>query len=583
MALPSRPQESTNRILGPTLSVGGFPVSKTLPGPLATLDGLRFRFGSGVAKRKLRLLDKLAHTDLEDADSVRRLHDLLRFIRAYPDNRAVLDRVETILETFPERDDFRHAREELINSGIAGTEVHFRFYWFTLCWLAERCGGRLRIDWTAFRGKSRALLDSRLTLLMPFNETLAIEEASLSTREWIEQLKGDRETDAEFVVGRFHALKADSLPREVLFEEIDIPFRLLPGPTTPSTTLECHRSAPVYFQTRPPHSGRDTFRREIAREPKVRSVPRREARTLIAMARTLMVVRERDLDAFVHADENDVRMFTYPEGIQFACMGTIPQRRQMLDAAYGFLILRNGITIGYLLAAGLFHSAEVAYNLSPEFRGAEAAHLYGRSIGVVRHLFKADAFVVDPYQMGHENPEGLRSGAWWFYYKLGFRPRDPVIARAAAAEARKVKETPGYRTGMTRLNRLASVNMYLDLKEPRDTVMGEFRRDTVGLRLSSAMAGRFGSKREEGLEACAREAAHLLGVSLDTLPPAERDAWTRWAPLVDLLGARSWSHGERESLAAVIRAKGGRRESDFVRRFDRHRRLREALWELSSS
>ena len=38
---------------------------------------------------------------------------------------------------------------------------------------------------------------------------------------------------------------------------------------------------------------------------------------------------------------------------------------------------------------------------------------------------------------------------------------------------------------------------------------------------------------------------------------------------------------ELVGLARVVRAKGGRRESDFVRRFDRHRRLRQAVLELS--
>jgi hypothetical protein len=44
-----------------------------------------------------------------------------------------------------------------------------------------------------------------------------------------------------------------------------------------------------------------------------------------------------------------------------------------------------------------------------------------------------------------------------------------------------------------------------------------------------------------------------------------------------------WSEAERRSLVEVIRAKGGRRESDFVRRFDAHRRLRAAIRDLAES
>ncbi len=61
-----------------------------------------------------------------------------------------------------------------------------------------------------------------------------------------------------------------------------------------------------------------------------------------------------------------------------------------------------------------------------------------------------------------------------------------------------------------------------------------------------------------------------------------RIRWHRWAPLVAALpGIGRWSAEERRSLADVILAKGGRRESDFVWRFDAHARLRAALRALA--
>ena len=55
-------------------------------------------------------------------------------------------------------------------------------------------------------------------------------------------------------------------------------------------------------------------------------------------------------------------------------------------------------------------------------------------VGLLRALFGCDSFAIDPYQLGHHNAEGLSSGAWWFYYKLGFRPIDPA-ARPWATRA----------------------------------------------------------------------------------------------------------------------------------------------------
>jgi hypothetical protein len=66
------------------------------------------------------------------------------------------------------------------------------------------------------------------------------------------------------------------------------------------------------------------------------------------------------------------------------------------------------------------------------------------------------------------------------------------------------------------------------------------------------------------------------------LSPGERLAWRRWAPLVAVLpGLDRWSLKDRKALARVVLAKGGRRESDFVRTFDAHSRLRTAIRRLA--
>ena len=58
-------------------------------------------------------------------------------------------------------------------------------------------------------------------------------------------------------------------------------------------------------------------------------------------------------------------------------------------------------------------------------------------------------------------------------------------------------------------------------------------------------------------------------------------AWKRWAPLVLILpGIERWNARDRRELVKVIRAKGGRRESDFVMRFDRHPKLPKAIVRL---
>jgi hypothetical protein len=232
-----------------------------------------------------------------------------------------------------------------------------------------------------------------------------------------------------------------------------------------------------------------------------------------------------------------------------------------------------------VLSAALYGSAEIAYNVFDTYRGAEAGVVYGHVLAMIRHLFGTDAFMIPPYQLGQGNDEALESGAWWFYQKSGFRPRDARARRLMRRELASIKARPTHRSSRTTLARLSRSHLYFHLGHVRDDVLGELPLANVGLAVTDYLAQRFGSDRERATAVCAREAAALLREeTLARLSAPERLAWERWAPLVLVLpGVRGWSAADRRALARVIRAKGGPRESDYVRLFDRHRRLRKTL------
>jgi hypothetical protein len=202
-----------------------------------------------------------------------------------------------------------------------------------------------------------------------------------------------------------------------------------------------------------------------------------------------------------------------------------------------------------------------------------------------RQLFGAEAFSIDPYQLGYGNAEGLQSGAWWFYYKMGFRPEDPGVRKVLRGELDRMKKNPKHRSSPATLERLASEYMFLRLGRPHSKVLGGLALGNVGLRISDYVAGRFGADREAGLRACSREAARLLGMrSLRGFSAGEKLAWERWSPLILILpGLAGWSAQERRAFVEVVRAKGGRRETEFVSRFDRHSRLRRAVLRLTEN
>ena len=549
---------------------------------LAALEGVRDQFDPLAARLKLDLLRRLERARLPRAQQVKRLHEALCFLRAYPDNAALLAQVERLLGSFERRADLRRHRAALRDTGIAGTEIRYRFFYFMAEWLARRWGDRLRVDWRAFEGRSR--LENRLHLLALYAETPALDEYALGVKAWVDRMRGRRETDAAFLVRRFQRLRLDAYARETFFEELDVPMRLAPGPTTPSRTHARYPGRTVVFQSGPLLKGRPRLGDEAARPPfAVRSVTTRAGRRLVDLAREAMVTRSRDLDVFAHGDPRDVRLVDCGGGLQFALIGAIPQRRLLLEAVYGLLTLKNGVPLGYSLVSALYASSEIAYNVFETYRGNESAAIYGRVLATVRHVFGSDSFTIYPYQLGHENDEALRSGAWWFYRKLGFAPRKRALVDLMRRETKAMKRDPAYRSNAATLKTLATGNLFWSVARPRPDVIGVLALPTVGLRVMEYLGRRFGSDRERAARTCSLEAARLLGVAAPgALPPHERLAWERWAPLVLLLpGVERWTREDKRGLARVVRAKGGRRESDFARLFDRHKPLRRAVMTLA--
>ncbi len=550
---------------------------------LRDLVALKLQFGPAASARKRDLLRTFETSSLAGASDVLALHELLCFWRAYPDDRALLSQVEAMLAAFGERRDLRRLRASLGDSGLAGTEIRYLFFAQMAQWVAQRWGDRLQVDWEELGAGDQ--LERILPLLALYSETPGLDEFGFPTRQWLDRLRGPDTTDGAFLVDRLADLDLDPAMREYFYEHLQVPMILRAGSDGPSRTRAKLPGGRIHCQRGPLDTARPDLPAELGRPPaRIASVSARRGQAIIDLAREAMVTRSRDLDAFAYGDPRDVRLIDAGDGLVFAAIGLVPARRLMFEAVYGFLTLKNGVPIGYVLSSALLGSVEVAYNVFETYRGGEAGHVYGRLLAVLHHLFANDTFTIYPYQLGGDgNDEGLQSGAWWFYQKLGFRARDAKVLRLMDRELARLRRDPRHRSSLATLEKLATANVFYDLGRPREDIIGRLPLGEVGLKITAYLAGRFGARRREGAAVCAREAASRLGVGWPPrLSAGERLAWERWAPLVLILpGVASWSAGEKAALVDVIRAKGGRRESDFVSRFDGHRKLRAAVVRLA--
>lgn len=545
---------------------------------LTALEGVRDHYGSGSAAAKLALLGRLERAELRSARAVFRLHELLCFLRAYPDDARLLAQIERMLARFSGRADLKRRREALADSGIAGTAIRYRFFWSTLRWLAWRWPERLAMDRSELEVADT--LAAALPLLVTWGEAAALKELDPPAFAAMDRLRARGESDAAFFARRIAAMPGDAFTREAFHDAIEPTYELEPGPDTPSRTSAKHAAAPMAYQRGPLARSRPDLRQELGRMHRaVRRASAREGGQLIELARGAMVTRSRDLDAFAYGDARDVRLVDDGGGLAFVLIGSIPERRALVAATWGYLVLHNGVPIGYGEAFVAGRSAAMTFNIFASFRGGEAAYTFARTLAMVRHLFGAESFSLDPYQLGKGNDEAIASGAWWFYYKLGFRPLTADARRLVRAELARMRADPAHRSRAATLRALAESHLLFDFDRSRAPSLPPIA--ALGLRIGDALAARAAGGRERVLAECRRETMKLTGVrSLRGFSAGERLAWQRWSPLVvfALPGVSRWSLADRRALARVIRAKGGRDESEFIARFAAHPKLERALF-----
>jgi hypothetical protein len=545
---------------------------------LRALERAKDRYGPGSAEAKLTLLARLERADLRSVRAVRRLHELLCFLRAYPDDARVLAQVERMLARFAARADLRRAREALADSGIAGTTIRYRFFWSTLRWLARRWPQQLVIDRSEPEVEDK--LAAALPLLAGWAEAAALKQLDPTGFAALDRLRARGEGDAAFLARRIAAMPGDGFTREAFHDAIEPGYELKPGADTPARTRARHAAAPLAYQHGALHRARPDLREELGRPYRaVRTVTAREGEQLIELARGAMVTRSRDLDAFAYGNARDVRLVDDGGGRAFVLIGIIPERRQLLPATSGYLILHNGVPIGYGEAFVIGRAAVMTFNIFESFRGGEAAHTFARTLAMVRHAFGAESFSLDQYQLGKGNDEAIASGAWWFYYKLGFRPITAEARRLLRTERARMRARPAHRSSAATLRGLAESHMVFDFDRARPLRLPPIAE--AGLRVSDKLAALAAGERARALAQCGREAMRLTGLrSLHGFSAGERLAWQRWSPVVvfALPGLMRWSPAERRALARVIRAKGGRDESEFLARYAAHPKLEKALF-----
>ena len=114
---------------------------------LKRLEALRGEFGPPAAERKQACLQALKAASFGTAGQLLRLHEILCFMQAWPDDDAILSLVDVMLARFGHarcRGGMRRSWPTRASPALPSTSD---FLPSTARWLADRWPDQIRIDW----------------------------------------------------------------------------------------------------------------------------------------------------------------------------------------------------------------------------------------------------------------------------------------------------------------------------------------------------------------------------------------------------------------------------------------------------
>jgi hypothetical protein len=548
-------------------------------GAQAALVAMERLLATRDSRGKRELLAVLATARFGRARDVARLQRIICFITAFPEDRRVLRAARALADTFHERVRRLPAveRARLDDSGTAGTITRHVYCASAARWLSERFGANVELDWTALSGDAvGALLAPSLHPL----EREALEFTRRSMRSWLTRARGERAgTVLAWLLAQAPKGRAAYERFQQDFDAVEVPlsWRLADGGG--SITRNMLRVRPAWRVDGMRRPSADTQAAILQPLQSMQVLSRRAAARVVDVWRAALWSRTRTTFHVERPNLDECYLGEFGEGLQMAAIGVEPAARDVFEPSFGFLLMANGMPIGYGGFTALFAQVNTGINVFPEFRGSEAAFAFQQALRMMQAVTGCPRFVINPYQFGAGNDEALQSGAYWFYYRLGFRSVQGTVQRLAEREFGRLRRDPRYRIPITTLRRLAACDLYLDLTD--DAAHRGFDErwlPSLVNGIADASARMNEPNRLVAQRKLAVQLARVLGVDLAAWSRRERESFELLAPLVaQIEELPRWSNEDKEALAQLCRVRLAPSEREYVRRMRDHDRLREAL------
>ncbi|MDE2367821.1 MAG: hypothetical protein KGN16_02535 [Burkholderiales bacterium] len=479
-------------------------MAPSLPRALARLQQDLHRFDAAGHAAKFAALQAAASAALVAKPVLADYHDALLFVHANPGDAATQRLVQ---REFGRIAAFLRQRRgkvpaALENRGLPFADTVTRFSHDCARWLLAHPQAKAAFE--SFEVPKLDLNDVlRLTLpSLERNETTA----ALAPLELLDALRVEPARRLRFLVDELARLDAQPYVKDRLYDSLDVWVRV--RPTSPAFSWSGNRLPGVR-----PYLQRELLRRfdplQLMNQPlpAARELDAEGALAIALRVKNSLALTVRETDPGSYLDVRALRVHDLDRGLSVVTYGMTPDRQLPLESYVGFTLFKNGIAAAYGGAWLLGPRAAFGMNIFEPLRGGESGTMMCQVLRVYRQLFGVRFFEVDAHQFGLDNPDGIASGAYWFYYRHGFRSLDPALARLAERERERLASRPGLRSAEKTLVVLTGSNVALNFGGPVPTPLFDLTTPVTRLVQRRYRGDRAAAERD----CCARFVAAAAG------------------------------------------------------------------------
>ena len=470
---------------------------------VSQLFSIRNRYGKKFSAQKLYLLKAISNEKLASKKDVAAFHSLLLFLIAHPDNQAVYSRSSILLQQlYLYIQSHQKLRDGLYNSGITNTQLCAAYSFEMVKWMRINYQKNIRIQ--SFEA-GEAQIQAILSVVMPKVESEIMQDGNAEWRSWLKQSmkkSGGEEDLLDRLIAIFDETDIRPEVKDELWSAIGINIEI---DFTASDCLPDSLFIPYYHRSL---IKKKKNRPVKAINPAKVHLDKEEAEKIIECSRMILVKHLREIDPITFTSAELISYYRLPRGLSIALMGMVPARRHPIDSYMGYTVFKNGLPVAYAASWVLFDSARIGLNIFPAYRGGESQYIFEQVLRIHQGVYRLKRFSTDPYQVGKDNSDGIHSGAFWIYYRAGFRPVREEQKDIAVAEAKKIRSVKGYRTPATVLKKLAESRLELNL----DRKAVHFDVTDLSQAYAAILKHGYSNKRKPAEELAARKLAAILQI-----------------------------------------------------------------------